>query len=111
MEESKYSCKKCNYYTNLLSSYNTHLKTELHENGKRKTRSDKIIMEPFTCEKCNYQNMNKLNFRMHMLNNHLSIAEKEKEFLFYCKICNFGCFAEICYKKHVETNKHKIKSL
>ena len=40
-KELKYKCEKCNYLTNYKSSYDKHLKSELHLLGKRKERSDK----------------------------------------------------------------------
>lgn len=107
MEE--YVCEKCDYKTKVLSSYKRHLDTVLHKTGKRKSRKDKHVDE-YVCEKCKYMTTNESNYRLHYLNNHGTKEERKSGFKYYCEKCDFGCFAEICYIRHNETKKHKIKT-
>ena len=108
MEE--YICKKCNYTTKILASYKKHLETSLHKTGKRKQRSDKKT-DIYKCDKCDFETTNESNYKLHRLNNHSSIEERKKEFKYYCAKCDFGCFAEICYTRHIDTKKHKNKTM
>lgn len=109
MDNYKFSCDKCNYKTNLKMAYKKHLETTLHKTGKRKVRSDKknIILK---CELCDYTTINKYNYNVHMLNNHLTKEEREKQFKFYCNKCDFGCFTQTSFDIHLSTKKHKIKT-
>lgn len=102
----KYICEKCNYQTNIKSSYNQHLKTSLHLTGKRKPRSDKITYE---CTICKFQTNNKTNFLNHKLNNHSTKEERKIHFKFYCDDCDFGVFVNSLMNKHLQSKKHKIK--
>jgi hypothetical protein len=45
---------------------------------------------------------------LHILNNHSSKEKREKELKYYCKNCDYGTFAESMYKKHLESDKHKL---
>ena len=105
----EFICEKCNYKTNIKGSYDAHLLTELHINGKRKQRSDKLY--PKKCEKCNVMIKNKITEELHYLNDHASLEEREKNFLFYCKCCDYGSLYEDQFNKHKETNKHKKNEL
>ena len=109
IENYKHFCEKCNYKTDLLSSYKKHLESTLHITGKRKIRKDRKV-DVYKCDKCNYESVNELNFKTHNLNNHLSKEERKLQFKFYCDKCDFGCFTETCYTSHIQTQKHKIKT-
>ena len=56
-------CDKCNYKTDLLSSYKKHLESTLHKTGRRKVRVDRKV-DIYKCDKCNY--------KTHTINNHLT---------------------------------------
>jgi hypothetical protein len=43
----------------------------------------------------------------HKLNEHATKEEREKGFVYYCKICDFGTFSVDLYKAHTENKKHK----
>ena len=105
MEEYKYICEKCNYKNNTKRNYDNHCKTELHKTGKRKPRKDKLGIE-YKCDKCDYVSLNKNNYLTHKLNKHATIDEREKEFKYYCKTCDFGVFVKSCHDKHLENNNH-----
>jgi hypothetical protein len=111
MEETKKSfiCEKCNFKCNYKSKYELHLKSSIHLTGKRKDRCDK--REPYICKICGYESMNEFNYNCHYFNNHSTNEEKEKGFSYYCKSCNFGTYVKKCYELHMNTQKHKTKSL
>lgn len=111
MEEKKYKyiCEKCNYKGNIPSHWEKHINTELHKTGKRKERSDK--KEPRKCNLCNYQTMNIVTFKQHILNEHSSLEEREKEFKYYCKYCNFGSFSIDSIEIHNKTKKHQYNEI
>ncbi len=106
MENKKYNCERCNFHCNEKVRWNKHIETEKHLTGKRKIRQDYI--GPNNCEKCDFTTKNKTKFREHVLNNHSTKEEREKEFKFYCNICDKGCFYEDMYKRHTSTEKHKL---
>lgn len=103
-KDNEFYCEKCHYKTDKKFCYKTHLKTELHLNGKRKVRSDK---KDFTCNFCEYKSTNGVQLKSHLLNIHKEKSDREKEFKFYCKLCDFGSFSEDIYNNHLESTKHK----
>ena len=105
--ESKYNCEKCVFKCNYLSEWNDHLGCKRHTGEKRKERSDKTLEEK--CKFCDYIPSKTTNYKLHYLNKHATKEERIKEFTFYCEKCHFGCFTEILYQRHIETQKH-IKS-
>jgi hypothetical protein len=106
-EKPSFYCEKCNYRTEFRYSYEQHLETTLHKTGKRKERSDKVVLK---CEFCPYESHNRNNFNTHRLNNHLSIEERSKEYTYYCNICDFGSFDTKVMEKHNQSKKHVLRS-
>ena len=102
--ELEFKCEKCNYLTNQKVNYEKHLKTEKHTMGKQKTRSDK---KENKCNICNHTFSSQHTLKEHNLNIHTNKKEKEKEYKFYCKECNIGKTYETCYKRHINSKKHK----
>ena len=45
-------------------------------------------------------------FKQHKLNEHGTKEQREKEFKFYCKCCDFGSFSKDIYVKHTNSEKH-----
>ena len=105
---NKYKCEKCNFKCNTKARWEAHIKTELHKTEKKKIRSD--YKEPHKCEKCDYKHKNITNYKIHLLNNHSTKEEREKEYIYYCKTCDFGSFCEEQLNKHNETIKHKYNT-
>jgi len=103
--KNKYVCKSCNFSCNQNSRWQKHIDTELHKTGQRKKRSD--YKEPFKCKDCDYQSKNSITLKKHILNIHSSLEQREKEFKFYCKHCNFGTFSIDMMNLHNNTDKHK----
>ena len=104
MEEFKYNCEKCQFKTIYLSHWNEHLTSKKHTGEKRKQRNDKIIEEQ--CKLCNYNSNKTTNMKLHMLTKHATKEERQKEMKFYCEKCDFGCFVQILFDRHLETKKH-----
>lgn len=106
-EKYKFFCEKCNYGTNVSTSYNKHMNTELHKTGKRKVKDNK---EPDTyiCKKCNYETKSKQNQRTHYLRHHSTKEERVSQFKYYCDKCDYGTFSSTEKEKHYNTNSHKI---
>lgn len=103
--KNKYICENCNFECNIMSRWELHIKTEKHKTGKRKIRSD--YKQPYKCDKCEYTTKNKLIFLQHKLNEHSTIEEREKNFKYYCKNCDYGTISADLYEKHINTDKHK----
>ncbi len=106
MEEIyKYNCEQCDFHCNAISTWKKHTATTKHQTGKKKIRSD--CKGPYLCEKCDYKTKNKTIFIQHCLNEHATKEEREKEFKFYCKICDFGTFSTDLFDGHNANHKHK----
>lgn len=105
IEEYKYICEPCRFKCNSEQRWQKHIATELHKTGKRKVRCD--YGGPYKCDECNYKTLNAAYFKQHKLNDHSSKETREKEFKFYCKLCDFGTFYSKFMDKHKDTDKHK----
>ena len=101
----KHVCEKCDYKCNYESEWVKHCNTELHITGKRKKRIDS--KEASKCVKCDYKSKNKTTLKQHYLNEHGTKVEREKEFKYYCKICDLGTFSKDIYNNHINSEKHK----
>jgi len=101
----KYICESCNFKCNYESQWNKHIITELHLTGHKKKRSDS--QGPYICEKCNKKTKNMNALKQHNLNEHGTLEEREKDFKYYCKLCDFGSFSKNIYENHIISDKHK----
>ena len=104
-EKDKYFCEQCNFKCDKKGGWEQHLKTVKHQTGKRKIRSD--CKEEYKCNKCDYETKHLPTFRQHKLNHHSNKEEREKNFTYYCKLCDFGSFSRVIYEEHTRTTKHK----
>ena len=77
--ETKYQCEVCNYKCIYPAHWKQHINSEKHKNnGKRKTRSDKVL-EP-KCKHCEYKTNNLTCMKVHCLTQHSNKEERKKEF-------------------------------
>jgi len=106
LENKKYKCNKCKFYTNNLYDWNIHINRDIHIYGIKKKRSD--IKDPFNCEMCDYKTKNKTVLMQHFLNEHSNFEERKNNFKFFCESCNYGTFAKPFIDKHNNTIKHKL---
>jgi len=109
VKTNKYICEKCNFKCNTKARWENHIKTELHKTGTRKKRKD--YKEPIKCENCEYTTKNITTLKIHKLNNHATKEEKEKQYIYYCKLCDYGSFYEDVFNKHSNTIKHKYNTM
>jgi hypothetical protein len=100
----KYMCVNCKFNCNEQSRWKIHITTEKHLTGKRKIRCD--YGGPYKCTECEYETPNSTVFKQHGLDEHSSKIKREKEFKFYCKLCDFGNFSQVIFNKHLNTSKH-----
>jgi hypothetical protein len=107
MEEIKYkyNCEKCDYQCRFDCEWKKHCETTLHKTGKRKKKENYKQSEK--CNNCGYNTKNNFLMKKHVLNEHSTKEEREKEFKYYCKSCDFGTFSKDTYEVHTNTNKHK----
>lgn len=107
IREFPFVCKKCNFKTKTKSHYEAHCETEKHKTGKRKIRTDK---KNKLCPHCKlYEASNNTNLLNHILINHKTKEEREKEYPNYCKLCDFGTFSKKVYDNHIKSKKHERK--
>jgi len=104
--EYKFVCVKCVFKCEYESQWINHLNTELHLTGFRKKRTD--YQEDNKCDKCDYTTRNIVTMKKHVLNKHATLEQREKEFKFYCKICDFGTFSKDTIEVHNNSGKHKL---
>jgi hypothetical protein len=104
-KEYKYSCEKCNFYTNARSSIYKHLISGLHLEGHRAIRCDKKVLDK--CPNCDYTTKSNISMETHILNNHSTEEQRKTKFKCYCDYCDFGTFSQEHYEKHLDTKKHK----
>lgn len=109
VKEKKYNCEQCDFHCNAESTWTIHINTAKHKTGKKKLRSD--IKEPLKCSDCNYETKNKTTLIQHKLNEHSDIEKREKEFKYYCKLCDFGTFSIDLFNFHNSCRKHKKKEI
>ena len=102
-----------NLYNNIKSSglYNIIKSIKcniLKEYDKFPLRKDSKDGYRNSCKECEYKTKNKIMMNTHILNRHETLEKRQKEFKYYCNVCDFGTFFNIIIKKHNETDKHKI---
>ncbi len=108
-KKTKYECEKCNLNYNTKARLDAHINTELHKTGYRKKRSD--YKDPYNCMDCDYKTKNIKMIKIHKLNKHSTKEERNNEYKYYCKLCDYGSFSIDSYNLHSNTIKHKYMEL
>ena len=107
LKKFPYQCEKCNYKCKFKSEYDRHCNSELHKTGKRGVKKNKVNR---VCQICKlYEASCNTNLKNHILINHKTTEEREKEYTNYCKTCDYGSFSKKLFDKHLATKKHKKK--
>jgi len=101
----KFVCDRCNFRCKFESRWLIHVNTSIHQTGKKKLRSD--YKGPHKCDKCDYESINVITFKKHVLNCHSTKEDRESQFKFYCGLCDFGTFSNDTMELHKKSNKHK----
>ena len=90
-----------NYFYN-LSNYDSKSNLNFIKNKKSGIKNPKI------CIKCNHVCFNHLNLRHHILTQHSTIEDREKE-KYYCKVCDKVFFCKYYIDLHMKSMKHNNK--
>lgn len=107
LKKFPYQCDKCNFKCKYKSEYDRHCNSELHKTGKRGVKKNKVNR---ICQICKlYEASCNTNMKNHILINHKTAEEREKEYPNYCKTCDYGSFSKKLFDKHLTTKKHKKK--
>ena len=107
LKKFPYQCEKCNYKCKFKSEYDRHCNSVLHKTGKRGVKKNKVDR---ICQICKlYEASCNTNLKNHILINHKTAEDREKEYPNYCKICDYGSFSKKLFDKHSTTKKHKKK--
>ena len=104
--EYKFIYNKFVYKCNYTSQWINHSNTKNIFNMIYKKRSD--YQEDNKCDKCDYTTRNIVTMKKHVLNKHGTLEQREKEFKFYCKICDFGTFSKDTIEVLNNSDKHKL---
>ena len=105
MNEKKYKCEFCSFYTNYASEWNKHTKSMKHQrNGKPKEK----IVDKYDCDNCDYKGNTHWNLKMHIITQHSTKEEREKQ-KYYCKVCDNVFFCSTYLTKHINGIVHKNK--
>lgn len=106
LEQHKYKCEQCRFYTDHQSVWKRHIETTLHKTGKRKIRCDKRD-EPHKCPQCFYKTHQITALQHHIISAHSdSEKEKKEKFKYYCDLCKVGSLQKSLFEKHLKTQKH-----
>jgi hypothetical protein len=107
LKKFPYQCEKCNFKCKYKSEYERHCTSILHKTGKRGVKKNKVNR---VCQFCKlYEASCNTNLKNHILINHKTAEEREKEYPNYCKTCDYGSFSKKLFDKHLTTKKHKKK--
>uniref|UniRef100_A0A6C0E2Q5 C2H2-type domain-containing protein n=1 Tax=viral metagenome TaxID=1070528 RepID=A0A6C0E2Q5_9ZZZZ len=98
MDKKKFYCQSCDYGCDNNSTYNKHLKSQVHARGGQK----KI----YKCEYCDYSTkISVWNCKMHTLAKHASKEVKAQQ-KYYCDSCDVLCFSPLFFNNHNKNISH-----
>jgi len=98
MEKKKFYCETCKYGCDNNSTYNKHLKSQVHARGGQK----KI----YKCEYCDYTtNISIWNYKMHYVARHAT-KEVRAQQKYYCSTCDSVFFSPLYLKNHNKNLVH-----
>ncbi len=98
MEHKKFYCKSCNYGCDNNSTYNKHLKSQVHARGGQK--------KVYKCEFCDYTTkISVWNCKMHTIAMHSS-KEVRAQQKYYCSICDSVFFSSVYLNNHNKSTSH-----
>ena len=101
MDKKKFYCQSCDYGCDNNSTYNKHLKSQVHARGGQK----KI----YKCEYCDYSTkISVWNCKMHTLAKHASKEVKAQQ-KYYCVLCDVVFFCKAYQDKHNAGRNHNVK--
>ena len=78
--------------------------------NKHKRNGVKIKDTIYKCEKCDKILANHFSYKIHQIQMHASLEEKQKQ-RYYCEICDLVFFCSSYMNKHISGKIHKNKEL
>lgn len=98
MEHKKFYCQSCKYGCDNNSTYDKHLKSQVHARcGQKKV---------YKCEFCEYETKISLwNCKMHVISKH-STKEIRAQQKYYCSICDVVFFSPLYLTNHNKNISH-----
>jgi len=98
MEHKKFYCESCEYGCDNNSTYNKHLKSQVHSRGGQK--------KVYKCEYCEYETkISMWNCKMHVIAKH-STKEVRAQQKYYCAICDVVFFSPLYLTNHNRNISH-----
>ena len=98
MEHKKFYCQSCDYGCDNNSTYNKHLKSQVHARGGQK--------KVYKCEFCDYETkISVWNCKMHVIAKHAS-KEVRAQQKYYCSICDAVFFSSLYLNNHNKNISH-----
>jgi hypothetical protein len=94
--EKIFSCERCNFQTKYKSTFNYHMSSKLHNEGR----------VHYSCQECDYESKNKSHMSTHCVLKHASPSDRKEKCKFYCELCDSGMFSQVYYDKHQRSHKH-----
>lgn len=65
----------------------------------------------YSCDHCDdYSTDKKCNLKYHCLSKHALKDERQKQFTYYCALCDVGSFSQICHTNHLNAQNHREKA-
>jgi hypothetical protein len=109
MNTKKYFCETCNFGCDYISIWNQHIETTKHKNNGKLIRTNTKERCNKKCDKCYYIAKHTIGLKIHILTNHSEKEDREKEFTYYCKECDYGTFHSNMFNIHCDTKRHLLK--
>lgn len=101
----RFNCEPCQFRTNKVCNYTTHMKCDKHLHTVNGTKPETIY---HYCQHCPYKSIRRYSVKVHTMTQH----EKEKPVQdFTCEICNVGYNCIENLKNHLETQQHIKKQV
>jgi hypothetical protein len=109
MNTKKYFCETCKFGCDYESIWNQHIETQKHKNNGILIRQNIKEVSDKKCNECNFIAKHNEGLKNHQLTRHSSKEDREKEFSYYCKECDFGSFRKNLLDLHNNTKRHLIR--
>ena len=98
MEQKKFYCETCKYGCDNNSTYNKHLKSQVHARGGQK--------KTYKCQSCDYQTQISVwNYKMHYIAKHATKEERAQQ-KYYCSTCDIAFFSPLFFTNHNKNISH-----
>lgn len=101
----KYTCEKCNFFSNNKTHYNIHVQTKKHNTTNTTKNTTKKREIYYICEKCDYKSYNKSHYKEHLKTKKHNTTKTKKIHTEYK--CN--CGKSYLYRGSLHNHKKSCK--